>query len=219
MIYETNAAGGRVDKRYDALGRLIKTQGVNHSVANGPSGFYRSKFGRHETDFVYSIHGDLAQQHDIDSSGKTGSFDTNYALDARGRRISVTNGDGITTYYKYDAKGNTLSEKVRIDTKYSHWSGRTDNDYWLTKSYQYDKRGNQIRTDINGRAEQSSYNAFGGKSPSLARPGIWSTPTPTTKSVTSPASTRKMAMCCPSHMIYRDALPISWPRGGRWQFR
>ncbi|EJI1278666.1 RHS repeat protein [Vibrio vulnificus] len=164
IVYETNAAGGRVDKQYDALGRLIKGQGVNHWVANGGSGFEGTSFGRHITDYSYSIHGDVVAQYDQDSSGKTGSFHTYYSLDARGQRVLVTNGDGIKTEYKYDANGKTLSEKVGINDTYSKWSGATSHRYSLTKTYRYDKRGNQIRTEINGlqnRSEYAHYNAFG----------------------------------------------------------
>lgn len=164
VIYEINAAGGRVDKQYDALGRLIKNQGVNHWVANGDSGFKRTTFGRHVTNYSYSVHGDLVRQHDQDSSGKTGSFYTHYSLDARGQRVLVTNGDGIKTEYKYDANGKTLAEKVGINDTYSKWSGATSHRYSLTKTYRYDKRGNQIRTEINGlqnRSEYAHYNAFG----------------------------------------------------------
>lgn len=158
---EINAAGGRADKSYDALGHLIKTEGVSHWIANGPNGFGQTKSGRHVTQFVYSIHGDLAQQSDLDSSGVTGSFVTQYQLDARGRRMSVLNGDNITTSYKYDAAGNTLSEGVDIVDQSGHWSGNTSKNYRLLKTYQYDRRGNQIKTDINGRVLQSRYNAFG----------------------------------------------------------
>ncbi|MGY5652344.1 DUF6531 domain-containing protein, partial [Vibrio cincinnatiensis] len=156
-----NTADGRVDKYYDALGNLIKTEDVSHWIANGPNGFGQTTLGRHVTQFVYSIHGDLAQQEDIEGSGVTGSFITQYQLDARGRHMSVLNGDKVTTRYKYDAAGNLLSEGVDIDTQSGHWSGNTSENYSLVKTYQYDKRGNQIKTDINGRTQQSRYNAFG----------------------------------------------------------
>ncbi|KUI97041.1 DUF6531 domain-containing protein [Vibrio sp. MEBiC08052] len=162
VIYTINAAGGRTDTSYDALGRQIRHRGVAHWVANGWNGFGTTTSGRHETEYEYSLHGDLVRQHDIDSSEKTGSFYTTYQLDARGNRVAITNGDGITTFFSYDARGRTLSEKVKIDTDFHFWTGKNnDYDYWLTKSYLYDKRGNQIQTDVNGRTEQSRYNAFG----------------------------------------------------------
>ncbi|MDO6687893.1 MULTISPECIES: glycohydrolase toxin TNT-related protein [unclassified Agarivorans] len=169
---ETNAAGGITIYEYDALGRQTAKHGEAHYVAYGNTGF-SSLTGRHTTRFVYSIHGDLSRQHDQDSSGKTGHFYTHYKLDALGRQVQITNGDGINTDIKYDQKGNVKSEAVRIDNNYTYWTGDTQNDYTITKTYNYDKRGNQTYTAVNGRGDTSRYNAFGeidasGKNTSLS---------------------------------------------------
>jgi len=124
----TNAAGGVTDKSYDALGRVETYQDVEHQVAVSYSGFDVEKNERHTTDYYYNVHGDLVKQFDKDgenNDGVTGGFNTLYQLDARGSKIAVTNGDGVTTSSKYDASGQVIEEKIYIDTDYRAMSSRT----------------------------------------------------------------------------------------------
>ncbi|WP_411993541.1 DUF6531 domain-containing protein [Agarivorans sp. DSG3-1] len=159
---EFNAANGMTNYSYDALGRKTVKAGVDHLTASGNTGFNTpSAHGRHISNFTYTIHGDIVRQLDKDASGKTGDVETYYKLDARGQQIVTTNGDDISTYIKYDQKGNVKSERLAIDNNYTYWYGDTQNDYTITKTYNYDKRGNQIYTAVNGRGDSARYNAFG----------------------------------------------------------
>jgi YD repeat-containing protein len=158
---ETNAAKGLTEKEYDALGRLTKLSGVAHAVTTGA--YNATTSGRQVTDYQYSAFGDLALQTDSASAGVGGSITTQYQLDKMGRVISVTNGDGIVTTKTYDARGRQLTQKTAISV--ANWDGAADN-YTLTQTYSYDKRGHQTGTVISGGAgnaqiQNSSYNAFG----------------------------------------------------------
>ncbi len=158
LASSTDAAGRKIELRYDAVGRVLQR-------IEDPQGLALT------TSFRYDAQGRLLRE--VDPSGRVSEYRydregrltetasdpaglnlrTTYRYDAQGRRVEVV--EGIkgsdtsatrTTHYGYDKLGRRTSESVDP-------SGLN-----LTTTYAYDDNGNVIRrTDANGQTTRYYY--------------------------------------------------------------
>jgi RHS repeat-associated protein len=102
------------------------------------------------TSYVYDQAGQQTSTARADSTG-TVQATTSYGYDPAGNRTSVTNPDGNTTSYAYDALNRLASVTVPVTA--------SAND---VRSYGYDAAGNRTEvTDGNGSATVTTYNSLG----------------------------------------------------------
>ncbi|MBN8432173.1 putative Ig domain-containing protein [Microbulbifer salipaludis] len=116
--FEINSAGYISEYEYDSFGNVARTL---------------------QYDYVYASNLSIA---DIDSTIQTGGWESSARIaskdyDLLNRVTSLTDAEGHTEYYGYDAFGNL--------TSFTNKLGSAANDPEYTWVYEYDKRGNRVR--------------------------------------------------------------------------
>jgi len=173
LLETRDAMGNTARATYNAVGQLVRQQNADHfsyaitgSIKTNVYDIYGNLLQAtdelgYQTRNVYDKADNLIQvAREIDTDGFASSFpsDTsaanaadvvweNYLYDQAGRRIAETNGEGETTHYWYDLRGNLIRR-------------RTPRNY--DTAYVYDAFDRKIsETDANQSYTTWSYDAFG----------------------------------------------------------
>ena len=152
---------------YDALGRRVRTDGVNEdtsysydAVGNLVS---QTSTGAYELAISYAY--DLAGRMTSESRSENGATLTSkFAYDALGQLVSFTRSDGQSESYAYDAAGNMLTKTqngVKTAMSYNAANQLVQSvKGGETTTYSYDANGNLVKSENAAGARSYAYNAL-----------------------------------------------------------